>query len=160
MGKTLVAYFSASGQTAKLAKTVAEVTGGTLHEILPAQPYTPADLDWHDAQSRSSLEMKDPASRPAIANSVVDMAAYDTVFVGFPIWWYVAPTIIQTFLEAYDFTGKTVIPFATSGGSGMGKTDSILQTSCSSGTNWRPGKKFSSTERKENIQQWVESLHL
>lgn len=127
MKKTLVAYFSASGSTAQLAKTIAEVTGGDLFEIKPEQPYTSADLNWNDKKSRSSIEMSDPNSRPAIATTVKNMDEYDTVFVGFPIWWYVAPTIINTFLESYDFSGKTVIPFATSGGSGMGKTDSVLK---------------------------------
>lgn len=127
MKKTLVAYFSASGSTAQLAKTIAEVTGGDLFEIKPEQPYTSADLNWNEKKSRSSIEMSDPNSRPAIATTVKNMDEYDTVFVGFPIWWYVAPTIINTFLESYDFSGKTVIPFATSGGSGMGKTDSVLK---------------------------------
>ena len=108
--KTLVAYFSASGQTAKLAKTLAGVTGGDLFEIAPETAYTAADLDWMDKKSRSTIEMKDPKSRPAIAGKVADMAQYDTVFVGFPIWWYQAPRIIETFLESYDFSGKTVIP--------------------------------------------------
>lgn len=110
MKKTLVAYFSASGSTAQLAKTIAEVTGGDLFEIKPEQPYTSADLNWNEKKSRSSIEMSDPNSRPAIATTVKNMDEYDTVFVGFPIWWYVAPTIINTFLESYDFSGKTVIP--------------------------------------------------
>ena len=125
MSRTLVAYFSASGETAALAKTVAEVIGGDLFEIRPETPYTAADLDWQDSHSRSTLEMKDEKSRPAIAGRVADMAQYDTVFVGFPIWWYQAPRIIEVFLESYDFSGKTVIPFATSGGSGMGKTAEV-----------------------------------
>lgn len=128
--KTLVAYFSASGQTAKLAKTLAGVTGGDLFEIAPETAYTAADLDWMDKKSRSTIEMKNPKSRPAIAGKVADMAQYDTVFVGFPIWWYQAPRIIQTFLESADFSGKTVIPFATSGGSGMGRTVELLRPSC------------------------------
>ena len=125
MAKKLVAYFSASGVTAKVAKALAEVTGADLFEIQPVVPYTNADLDWMNKKSRSSVEMSDPASRPEIGNKVPDMDQYDTVFVGFPIWWYVAPTIINTFLESYDFSGKTVAAFATSGGSGMGKTDSV-----------------------------------
>ena len=116
MNKTLIAYFSASGETAKLAKTLSAVTGGDLFEIRPETAYTSADLNWMDKKSRSTLEMKDEHSRPAIAGRVEDMAPYGTVFVGFPIWWYQAPRIIETFLESYDFTGKTVIPFATSGG--------------------------------------------
>ena len=122
MSKRLVAYFSASGVTAGLAGNLAKAAKADLFEIEPVPHYTPADLDWHDSQSRSSLEMKDPASRPPVRAKVDDMAQYDIVFVGFPIWWYVAPRIIQTFLESYDFSGKTVVPFATSGGSDMGKT--------------------------------------
>lgn len=121
MKKKLVAYFSASGETAKLAKTIAGVVDGDLFEIAPEVPYTAADLDWMDKGSRSTAEMNDDNSRPAIATKITDMAQYSAVFVGFPIWWYQAPRIIETFLESYDFAGKTVIPFATSGGSGMGK---------------------------------------
>lgn len=146
--KTLVAYFSASGQTAKLAKTLAGVTGGDLFEIAPETAYTAADLDWMDKKSR-----------PAIAGKVADMAQYDTVFVGFPIWWYQAPRIIETFLESYDFSGKTVIPFATSGGSGMGGED-VLRSACSKGTKWLPGKRLSSRESMASVQKWVESLGL
>ena len=149
--KTLVAYFSASGQTAKLAKTLAGVTGGDLFEIVPETAYTAADLDWMDKKSRSTIEMKDPKSRPAIAGKVADMAQYDTVFVGFPIWWYVAPTIINTFLDAYDFSGKTVIPFATSGGSGMGKTLEGLEKSCSG--NLVPGKMLNSSAAIEDLRR-------
>ena len=149
--KILVAYFSASGQTAKLAKTLAGVTGGDLFEIAPETAYTGADLDWMDKKSRSTIEMKDPKSRPAIAGKVADMAQYDTVFVGFPIWWYVAPTIINTFLEAYDFSGKTVIPFATSGGSGMGKTLEGLEKSCSG--NLVPGKMLNSSAAIEDLRR-------
>lgn len=121
MSRKLVAYFSASGVTAKVAETLAEAIGADIFEIEPKVPYTKADLDWTNRQSRSSIEMNDPASRPAIAGVRDNMADYDTLFVGFPIWWYVAPTIINTFLESYDLTGKTIIPFATSGGSGIGK---------------------------------------
>ena len=117
MAKTLVAYFSASGTTAKVAKELAAAVGADLFEITPAKPYTRADLNWQDKQSRTTIEMNDEACRPAI----VDMAAYDTVFLGFPVWWYVEPRIIDTFLEAYDFSGKTIVPFATSGGSGLGQ---------------------------------------
>ena len=113
MSKILIAYFSASGETEKLAQTIAQVTGGDLYKIQPAQPYTSADLNWNDANSRSSKEMKNPDSRPAIADSVSNMDEYDTVFVGFPIWWYVAPTIIDTFLESYDFSGKKIVLFNT-----------------------------------------------
>ena len=157
--KTLVAYFSASGQTAKLAKTLAGVTGGDLFEIAPETAYTAADLDWMDKKSRSTIEMKDPKSRPAIAGKVADMAQYDTVFVGFPIWWYQAPRIIETFLESYDFSGKTVIPFATSGGSGMGKTNEKLAPSCT-GAKLLHGKVFNAYSSKADLSAWVETLNL
>ena len=119
MSKILIAYFSASGVTARTAKEMAKAAGADLYEICPAEPYTAADLNWMDQKSRSTLEMNDPACRPAIAAPAADLDQYDTVFVGFPIWWYVEPRIVDTFLERYDFSGKTVIPFATSGGSGM-----------------------------------------
>ena len=157
--KTLVAYFSASGQTAKLAKTLAGVTGGDLFEIAPETAYTAADLDWMDKKSRSTIEMKDPKSRTAIAGKVADMAQYDTVFVGFPIWWYQAPRIIETFLESYDFSGKTVIPFATSGGSGMGKTNEKLAPSCT-GAKLLHGKVFNAYSSKADLSAWVETLNL
>ena len=160
MSKVLVAYFSASGETAKLAKTIAGVTGGDLFEIAPEQRYTAADLNWNDKKSRSTIEMTDDSSRPAIASRVADMAQYDAVFVGFPIWWYQAPRIIETFLESYDFSGKTVIPFATSGGSGMGKTESILKPCCAPETKWLPGKRLSSRESAASVQKWVGSLGL
>lgn len=155
--KTLVAYFSASGVTAKLAKGLAEIARADLYEIQPAQPYTNADLDWTNKKSRSSTEMNNPDSRPVISSEVENIEQYDIVFVGFPIWWYVAPTIINTFLETYDFSGKTVIPFATSGGSGMGKTDSVLKKCCSASTKWRPGKRFGSAD-KAMLKSWVDSL--
>ena len=148
--KTLVAYFSASGETARLAKTLAGVTGGDLFEIKPQTNYTAADLNWNDSSSRSTLEMKDDKSRPAMA-APADVAQYDVVFVGFPIWWYQAPRIIETFLESYDFSGKTVIPFATSGGSGMGGED-VLRSACSKGTKWLPGKRLSSRESVASVQ--------
>ena len=160
MRKTLVAYFSASGETARLAKTIAGVTGGDLFEIRPEQPYTAADLNWNDTKSRSTLEMNDAKSRPAISGRVADMAQYDVVFVGFPIWWYQAPRIIKTFLEGYDFAGKTVVPFATSGGSGMGKTDSILKGCCSNETKWLPSRRLSSRESAAAVQKWVDGLGL
>ena len=137
--KILVAYFSASGETERLARTIAQATGGDLHEIEPAVPYTAADLDWNDKRSRSSIEMNDPSSRPAVAGRVGDMDAYDIVFVGFPIWWYVEPRIVDTFLERSDFSGKTVIPFATSGGSGIEKAERSLKSHCPQ-ANWKKGK--------------------
>ena len=128
--KSLVVYFSCSGVTKKTAELLSDVAGADLFEIRPEVPYTKADLDWMDKKSRSTVEMNDPSSRPAIADKVEHMEQYDTVYVGFPIWWYVAPTIINTFLESYDFSRKTVIPFATSGGSGMGKTEAVLHALC------------------------------
>lgn len=160
MKKILVAYFSASGETARLATTIADVTGGDLFEILPEAPYTAADLDWKDKTSRSTLEMKDAASRPAISGRVENMAQYDTVFVGFPIWWYQAPRIIETFLESCDFSGKTLVLFATSGGSGMGKTESILKACCAQTAKWLPGKRLSSRESAASVRKWVDSLGL
>ena len=155
MSKKLVAYFTASGVTEKMAKTLAEVTGADLFEIQPAVPYTTADLDWMNKKSRSSVEMSNPDSRPEIGNKIPDMGQYDTVFVGFPIWWYVAPTIINTFLESYDFTGKKIATFATSGGSGMGKTDSILKK-CAPNADWKEGKRFGSAD-KNALKAWAES---
>lgn len=155
MSKKLVAYFSASGVTEKMAKTLAEVTGADLFEIQPAVPYTTADLDWMNKKSRNSVEMSNPDSRPEIGNKIPDMGQYDTVFVGFPIWWYVAPTIINTFLESYDFTGKKIATFATSGGSGMGKTDSILKK-CAPNADWKEGKRFGSAD-KNALKAWAES---
>ncbi len=141
MSKKLVAYFSASGVTAKVAETLAEAIGADIFEIEPKVPYTEADLNWMDKKARSTIEMNDPASRPEIAVKRDNMKDYDTIFVGFPIWWYVAPTIINTFLESYDLTGKTIIPFATSGGSDIGKTNERLAPSCK-GAKLIDGKVF------------------
>ena len=160
MKKKLIAFFSASGETARLARTIADVTGGDLFEIRPATAYTAADLNWNDQNSRSTVEMKDEKSRPAVADSVTDMAQYDVVFVGFPIWWYQAPRIIETFLESYDLAGKTVVPFATSGGSGMGKTENILKACCAPETRWLPGKRLSSRESAASVRRWVDGLLL
>ena len=129
MSKKIVAYFSASGTTARVAKDLARAAGADLYEISPDTPYTRADLNWQDKNSRSSLEMRDKNSRPALADRDANIAQYDTIFVGFPIWWYVAPTIINSFLEAYDFSGKRIVLFATSGGSGFGKAVAGLQPS-------------------------------
>lgn len=159
MSRKLVAYFSASGVTAKVVETLAEAIGADIFEIEPKVPYTKADLDWTNRQSRSSIEMNDPASRPAIAGVRDNMADYDTLFVGFPIWWYVAPTIINTFLESHDLTGKTIIPFATSGGSGMGKTNEKLLPSCA-GAKLIEGKVFKSNVSKAEMNQWASGLSL
>ena len=159
MSRKLVAYFSASGVTAKVAETLAEAIGADIYEIEPEVPYTKADLDWMDKQSRSTIEMNNPASRPAIREMRDNMEDYDTVFVGFPIWWYVAPTIINTFLESYDLTGKTIIPFATSGGSGMGKTNDKLQSSCPN-SKLIKGKVFDGGVSKADMAEWVDGLQL
>lgn len=160
MSKCLVAYFSASGITKKVAERLATVVEGDLYEIKPEKPYTSADLNWMDKNSRSSIEMSNHSSRPAISGTVKEMEQYDVVYVGFPIWWYVAPTIINTFLESYDFSKKTVIPFATSGGSGMGNTLNELKPSCSSSTKWCEGKRFSSSVSEEELTKWVNELNV
>lgn len=129
MSNTLVAFFSATGTTMDVADRLARATGSDLFAIVPADPYTSADLNWRDKQSRSTLEASDPSCRPAIASKVERIEDYDTIFLGFPIWWYAAPAIINTFLESYDLAGKTIVLFATSGGSGMGKTASVLRPS-------------------------------
>ncbi len=157
MSKDLVAYFSASGVTAQLAANLAEALGADLFEIHPAVPYTDADLDWRNAQSRSSVEMKNPAYRPEIAETIKNAEDYDTIYVGFPVWWYIAPTIINTFLESISLGGKTVIPFATSGGSGMGKTNEHLSPSCD-GAVLKDGRVFPASASKEELKQWAESL--
>ena len=157
MSKTLVAFFSASGVTAGLAKNLAEAAGADLYEIKPAVPYTNADLNWQDKNSRSSVEMNDKSFRPAIADTNANIADYDTIFIGFPIWWYVAPTIINTFLEAYDFSGKTIILFATSGGSGLGNSANELKTSVSD-TAVIKGKRFAANTSVSELKKWVDSL--
>lgn len=159
MSRKLVAYFSATGTTAKVAETLADAIGADIYEIEPEIPYTEADLNWRDANSRSSVEMNDPHSRPTIAGKRDNMSDYDTIFVGFPIWWYVAPTIINTFLESYDMAGKTIIPFATSGGSGMGKTNERLLPSCT-GAKLVEGKVFKSNVSNDEMNQWVSGLAL
>jgi len=159
MSRKLVAYFSASGVTAKVAETLSEAIGADIYAIEPEVPYTKADLNWMDKQSRSSLEMKDLSSRPAIKGKCDNMDEYDTIFVGFPIWWYVSPTIINTFLESYDMSGKTIVPFATSGGSGMGKTNEKLQPSCPN-SKLIEGKVFKKTVAKDELAEWVNSLNV
>jgi len=153
MSKSLVVYFSASGVTKKVAERLAKAAGADLFEIRPTVPYTDADLNWTDKQSRSSVEMSDPAARPEIAETLSDMADYDTVFIGFPIWWYVAPRIIETFVESYDFTGKTLVPFATSGGSGMGKTTEVLKKLCPN-AKWDDGKLLNGAS-DEDLTKWA-----
>ena len=153
--KVLVAYFSASGTTKGVAQQLAEVAGADLHEIRPEVPYTDADLDWQDKQSRSSIEMKDKNSRPAITGKLQNMQDYDVVYVGFPIWWYTCPTITNTFMEAYDFKGKTVIPFATSGGSSIKKACKDLGDAYPN-VNWKEGKWLNHAS-KDDMKKWIES---
>ena len=160
MSKKLVAYFSASGVTERVAKRLAEAAEADLYEIKPEVPYTNADVNWNDKKSRSSVEMNNPLSRPAIATNVENMEQYDTVFVGFPIWWYVAPTIINTFLESYDFAGKNIVLFATSGGSGLGNSQKMLEVSVTPTTKFIPGKKLSSNAQISELAAWVKGLNL
>lgn len=155
MEKVLVAYFSASGVTAKVAEKLSKAINADLYEIAPEDPYTKADLNWMNKKSRSSVEMNDRSSRPAIGNKVENMDQYDTVFVGFPIWWYREPSIIDTFMESYDFTGKTVIPFATSGGSGLGNSYKNLQT-LAPGAKVTDGERFSAGISEEKLKAWAE----
>ena len=154
--KTLIAYFSATGTTEAVAKELAEVTGGTLYEIKPEVKYTAADLDWRDKTSRSTIEMQDKNSRPAIVKDLKDADSYDRIFIGFPVWWYTAPTIINTFIEAYGFEGKTVIFFATSGGSTIDKANKDFATAYPK-INWKAGKTLN-YESKAEIKAWAERL--
>ena len=155
MSKKLVAYFSASGVTAKVAETLAEAIGADIFEIEPKVPYTEADLNWMDKKARSTIEMNDPASRPEIAVKRDNMKDYDTIFVGFPIWWYTAPQIIRTYLESGDFAGKTVVPFATSGGSGLGGTVEDLRPSAPA-ANWKPGRMLNGRLDAAELKAWAE----
>lgn len=160
MSKKLVTYFSATGTTAKVAELLADAIGADIYEIKPAVPYTKADLNWIDKKSRSSVEMSDKTFRPAIADADAGIENYDVIFVGFPIWWYVAPTIINTFLEAYDFSGKKIVLFATSGGSGFGKTVEELKGSVSDTAELIPGGLLNGNQSRESLVAWEESLKL
>lgn len=157
MSKKLTAYFSASGVTAKAAKALAEAAGTDLFEIKPAVPYTAADLNWQDRNSRSSVEMKDLSSRPEIADKLGNMDEYDVIFLGFPIWWYIAPTIINTFLESYDLSGKKIVLFATSGGSGFGKTAEKLSDSCK-GAELITGRLLNGRLDSAELAKWAEQF--
>ena len=155
----LVAYFSATGTTAKAAKALANAVGGELYEIRPAVPYTSADLNWMDKNSRSSVEMKEAGSRPALADTDAPVAGHDVIFLGFPVWWYVAPTILNTFLEAYDFTGKTIVLFATSGSSGLGKSADGLRSSAP-GAKIVDGRMLNGSLNEAELKLWAECLKL
>lgn len=157
MSEKLVAYFSASGVTEKVAKNLATAAGADLFEIKPEVPYTKADLNWMDKTSRSSVEMNDKSFRPAIADGDANVAAYDTIFIGFPIWWYVAPTIINTFLEKYDFSGKKIILFATSGGSGFGNTVAELVASAPNAT-FVEGKVLRGSTSVDDLKKWIDTI--
>jgi len=159
MSKKLVAYFSASGKTAKVADMLADAVGADIYEIRPEVPYTKADLNWMNKKSRSSVEMNDKAFRPAIADKNAKIDQYDTIFLGFPIWWYVAPTIINTFLESYDFAGKKIILFATSGSSGFGKTVEELKVSVPASCEIIEGKLLNGKQTIPKIREWTETLH-
>ena len=154
--KTLVAYFSATGTTETLARDLAAVTGGTLYQIKPEVKYTDADLDWRDKNSRSSIEMQDKSSRPAFVKDLKDADSYDRIFIGFPVWWYTAPTIINTFIEEYGFEGQTVIFFATSGGSTIDKANKDFKAAYPE-INWKAGKVLNDASKKD-LKAWVESL--
>ena len=156
MKKTLVAFFSASGTTKKIAEMIAEAANADLHEIAPKVLYTKDDLNWMNKKSRSSIEMSDKSIRPEIADSNLDMESYDEIILGFPIWWYVAPAIINTFVESYDFSGKTVVPFATSGGSGMGKTEETLRTLCPNAI-WKKGEMLNHVSDTE-LKKWLDDI--
>ena len=157
--KALVAYFSATGVTAQAAKTLARAIGADLYEIKPAIPYSAADLNWMDKGSRSSVEMRGARSRPALAAADAPVAGYDVIFLGFPVWWYVAPTIVNTFLEAYDFTGKTIVLFATSGGSGLGKSAAGLRASAP-GAKIMDGRLLNGRLNEAELKAWVQGLKL
>ena len=158
MSSTLVAYFSASGVTADVAKKLAEATNADLYEIKPATPYTNADLNWQNSNSRSSVEMRDKKFRPELADKNAKIEGHDLIFIGFPIWWYVAPTIINTFLESYDFSGKKIILFATSGGSGFGKAVEGLQPSAPN-AKIQEGKLFKRNVSVAELKKWAEAIH-
>ena len=157
MSRILVAYFCASGVSAKVARKLAGAAGADLFEIRPEVPYTRSDLNWMNRKSRSSIEMNDRNCRPAIASGLDNMSDYDTVFVGFPVWWYREPSIIDTFMESYDFAGKTVIPFCTSGSSGIGRSGPNMEALAGSGT-WLEGERFSGSVSEADLQSWIDGL--
>lgn len=157
MSKILTAYFSASGVTEKVAERLAQAAGADIFKIEPKVPYTEADLDWRNKNSRSSIEMQNLSLRPEIKEIPLDISKYDTVFIGYPVWWYIAPTIINTFLESLDLKGKTVIPFATSGSSGIGNTEEYLSKSCN-GAKLLEGKRFDKDVSKEELSDWVKGF--
>ena len=157
--KVLVAYFSATNTTKGVAEHIANGLNADLYEIVPEEPYTEADLNYNDDNSRSTIEMNDPSARPAISGSVENMEQYDIVFIGYPIWWGEAPRIVSTFMESYDFSGKTIVPFCTSGGSGIGSSDSNLEQ-LTSGADWLDGRRLNGSDSEETVMEWVNGLWL
>ena len=157
--KILVVYFSATNTTEGVAETIASSLSADIYEIVPEQPYTDADLDWHDDKSRSTIEMNDPSARPAISGTVENMGQYDILFIGYPIWWYDAPRILCTFMESYDFSGKTIVPFCTSGGSGIGSSAANLER-LTSGAKWLSGKRLNGGSSQSEIAEWINGLGL
>lgn len=155
--KILVAVYSASGVTKRVGEEIAKICGGDFFEIVPKEIYTSDDLNWMNRNSRSSVEMNDPSARPEINGKVEDMDSYDTVIIGFPIWWGIAPRIIETFLESYDFSGKTIIPFCTSGGSGVGRSDSALHKNVSADVKWAKGVQIN-RPRENEIRKWLDKV--
>ena len=154
----LVAYFSQTGNTAKVADEVAEVTGGTLFEIVPAELYTPDDLDYNDSSTRATVEQNDETAWPTIADTVADMGEYSIIYLGFPIWWGEEPRIIDTFLETYDFSGKTIVPFCTSGSSGISGAESHMKSVLTDDVTWLSGERFSSGASLEDVENWIASI--
>ncbi len=159
MSKRLVAFFSASGSTARLAKTLAGAADADLYEIRPAVPYERRDLNWMSKNSRSTVEMKDPDCRPALADTDAPVTEADVIFLGFPIWWYREPSIIDSFLDAYDFTGKTVVPFFTSGSSQLGEGQGRIEK-LAKGSTVLPGRRFASRASESELRKWVDVLPL
>ena len=157
--KVLVAYFSATGTTKGVAEHIANGLNADIYEIVPEDPYTDADLNYNDNNSRTTIEMNDPNARPAISGSVENMEQYDIIFVGYPIWWGEAPRIVSTFMESYDFSGKTIVPFCTSGGSGMGSSASNLER-LTSGATWLDGRRLNGSDSQDTVMEWVNGLGL
>ena len=157
--KILVAYFSATGTTKGVAEHIANGLNADIYEIVPEEAYTDADLDYNDNNSRTTIEMNDPDARPAISGSVENMEQYDIIFVGYPIWWGEAPRIVSTFMESYDFSGKTIVPFCTSGGSGIGSSASNLER-LTSGATWLDGRRLNGSDSQDTVMEWVNSLDL
>ena len=158
--RTLVAYFSCTGTTERIAGMIAEQTGAELYEITPEIPYTQADLNYGDSSSRATVEQREPSARPAITGEVDDMGKYDTIFLGYPIWHGQAPRIICTFLESYDFSGKTVVPFSTSHSSGIGSSDANLHSLCPDTVTWTKGWRFSADTTRGNVEEWIDSMEI